>query len=122
MAKATTFRLDPEIQAALALLSKVAGRSQNQLVNEAVRALVFNRTPEVEAELESLLVRLRRYQENDPTGEKSVAEAMKAEAALEEDPAEGPQSGLGAPAGEMAAADGGQVGDRRLRLAARNQS
>lgn len=87
--KATTFRLDPEVQAGLALLSEVQGRSQNQLVNEAVRELVLKRTRAVEVDLESTLERLRQHRLSDPTGEHSMAAAMEAEAAVEEDPAEG---------------------------------
>ncbi len=91
-AKATTFRLDPEVQAGLALLSEVQGRSQNQLVNEAVRELVSKRTREVELDLESTLARLRRHRLADPSGEQSMLAAMRAEAAVEYDPADGVQT------------------------------
>ena len=87
--KATTFRLDPDVQAALAVLSEVQGRPQNQLVNEAVKELVSKRTRAVEIDLESTLARLRAHRLNDPAGEKSMATAMSSEAAVEEDPAEG---------------------------------
>ncbi|MDQ3259442.1 MAG: hypothetical protein M3Q00_01430 [Pseudomonadota bacterium] len=87
--KATTFRLDPEVQAGLALLSEVQRRPQNQLVNEAVRELVSKRSQEVEVDLKSTLARLKAYRLRDPTGEKSMAVAMRAEAAIEYDPAEG---------------------------------
>lgn len=87
--KATTFRLDPEVQAGLAMLSEVEGRPQNQLVNEAVRQWLSTRTGEVVVDLESTLARLRVYRLNDPTGGKSMAEAMEAEAAVERDPATG---------------------------------
>ena len=87
--KATTFRLVPELQAGLALLSKVQGRPQNQLVNEAVRELVTKRTKEVVVDLESTLARLQAHRLGDPTGDNSMAAAMEAEAAVERDPAEG---------------------------------
>jgi len=87
--KATTFRLDPEVQAALAVLSDVQGRPQNQLVNEAVRELVSKRARDVEVDLESTLARLRAHRLRDPTGEHSMAIAMEAEAAVEHDPAGG---------------------------------
>lgn len=87
--KATTFRLDPELQDALALLSEVQGRSQNQLVNDAVRELVGRRMRAVEVDLEATLARVRRHRASDPTGEQSLAAAMQAEAAVEDDPAEG---------------------------------
>lgn len=53
--KPTTFRLDPEIQAGLTLLSELRGMSQNQLVNEAVRELIARRAREVVIDLESTL-------------------------------------------------------------------
>jgi predicted transcriptional regulator len=87
--QATTFRLDPDVQAGLALLSKVQGRTQNQLVNEAVRDLVSRRAREVSVDLETTLARLKAHRRTDPTGEQSMAAAMEAEAAIEHDPAEG---------------------------------
>ncbi|MEO6022389.1 MAG: hypothetical protein ABIP64_04590 [Burkholderiales bacterium] len=66
--KAITFRLDPEIQAGLALLSEIQGRPHNQLVNEAVRELVSKRSQEIEVGLKSTLARLRAYRLRDPTG------------------------------------------------------
>jgi predicted transcriptional regulator len=87
--KATTFRLDPEVQAGLAMIAELQGRPQNQLVNEAVRALVVSRSQQLEHQLESTLQRLKAYRAGDPTGEKSMAAAMAAEAAVEHDPAEG---------------------------------
>jgi predicted DNA-binding protein len=87
--KATTFRLDPDVQAALAMLSDVERRPQNQLVNEAVRAWVAKRVGDVDVSLESTLNRLRAHRLADPTGQQSIAAAMAVEAAVEEDPAEG---------------------------------
>lgn len=87
--KASTFRLDPAVQAGLAVLAEVQGRPQNQLVNEAVRELVTRRTQEVMVDLGATLERLRAFQASDPTGEASMEAAMRAEAALEHDPAQG---------------------------------
>lgn len=87
--KATTFRLDPEVQAALSVLSDVQGRPQNQLVNEAVRELVSKRARAVEVNLEAMLTRLRAHRLDDPIGAASMATAMRAEAAVENDPADG---------------------------------
>ncbi|MSQ51168.1 MAG: hypothetical protein EXR28_04705 [Betaproteobacteria bacterium] len=70
-------------------MSEIQGRSQNQIVNEAVRELVSKRAQEVEANLKSTLARLKAYRLHDPTGEKSMAAAMKAEAAIDYDPAKG---------------------------------
>ena len=88
-AKATTFRLDEQLQAGLELLSRVQGCTQNQLVNEAVRELLSRRTREAIVDIEATLARLKAYRLTDPTGEKSMSEAMDAEAAVEYDPAEG---------------------------------
>ena len=87
--KATTYRIDPIVQAGLALLSKVLGRPQNQLVNEAVRDFVARRSKEVEADLEATLESLRAYRKNDPNFERAIADWVDAEASLTEDPAEG---------------------------------
>jgi hypothetical protein len=87
--KATTFRLDPDVQAALAALSEVQRRPQNQLVNEAVRVWLAKRLRDAEVSLQSTLTRLRAHRLADATGEQSMAAAMAAEAAVEDDPAEG---------------------------------
>jgi predicted DNA-binding protein len=87
--KATTFRLNPEVQAALAVLSDVLGRPQNQLVNEAVRVWVAKRIAEVDVGLVSTVTRLRAHRLTDTTGQESMAAAMAAEAAVEDDPAKG---------------------------------
>lgn len=87
--KATTFRLDPPVQAGLAVLAEVQGRSQSQLVNEAVHELVAKRTREVMVGLGATLERLRTFQARDPTGEASLEAAMRVEAAVEHDPAQG---------------------------------
>jgi predicted transcriptional regulator len=84
--KATTFRLDPTVQAGLALLSEELGRPQNQLVNEAVRELVQERVQNRIVDLSATLDRLKAYQAADPAGEKSMEKAMRAEAAIEHDP------------------------------------
>jgi len=87
--KATTFRIDPAVQAGLSTLSKVLGRPLNQLVNEAVRDFVARRTKEVEMDLEATLEALRAYRKSDPNYERALADYVDAEASLKEDPAEG---------------------------------
>ena len=87
--KATTYRIDPAVQVGLSTLSKILGRPQNQLVNEAVRDFVARRSREVEADLEATLESLRAYRRNDPNFERAIADYVDAEASLEEDPAEG---------------------------------
>jgi len=87
--KATTYRIDPVVQTGLSTLSKVLGRPQNQLVNEAVRDFVAKRSREVEMDLEATLEALRAYRKNDPDFERAIADYVDAEASLKEDPAEG---------------------------------
>jgi len=87
--KATTYRIDPVVQAGLSTLSRVLGRPQNQLVNEAVRDFVAKRSREVEADLEATLKSLRAYRKKDPNFERALADYVDAEASLKEDPAEG---------------------------------
>jgi predicted transcriptional regulator len=87
--KATTFRIDPVVQTGLSMLSKILGRPQNQLVNEAVRDFVARRSREIEMDLEGTLEALRAYRKNDPNFERAIADYVEAEASLKEDPAEG---------------------------------
>lgn len=87
--KATTYRIDPVIQVGLTTLSRVLGRPQNQLVNEAVRDFVAKRSREVELDLEATLEALRAYRRSDPNFERAIADYVDAEASLKEDPAEG---------------------------------
>ncbi len=87
--KATTYRIDPHVQAGLSTLSKILGRPQNQLVNEAVRDFVARRTREVERDLEATLEALRAYRKSDPKFERALADYVDAEASLKEDPGEG---------------------------------
>jgi predicted transcriptional regulator len=87
--KATTYRIDPSVQAGLSTLSKVLGRPLNQLVNEAVRDFVARRSKEVAMDLEATLEGLRAYRKSDPNFERAIADYVDAEASLKEDPAEG---------------------------------
>jgi predicted transcriptional regulator len=87
--KATTYRIDPIVQTGLSTLSRVLGRPQNQLVNEAVRDFVVRRSREVETDLEATLEALRAYRKSDPNFERAIEDYVDAEASLKEDPAEG---------------------------------
>jgi predicted transcriptional regulator len=87
--RATTYRIDPNVQAGLSTLSKLLGRPLNQLVNEAVRDFVARRTREVEMDLEATLDALRAYRKSDPDFERALADYVDAEASLKPDPAEG---------------------------------
>jgi predicted transcriptional regulator len=95
IAKATTYRIDPAIQAGLSTLSKILHRPLNQLVNEAVRDFVLRRSQELEADLEASLESLRAYRKSDPRFERAIADYVDAEASLKEDPAEGRVADLG---------------------------
>jgi hypothetical protein len=89
-AKASTFRIEPTVQAGLENLSRVLKRPMNQLVNEAVKDFVRRRSREVERNLESTLASLRAYRERDPDFERAIAAFARAEARYgKEDSAEG---------------------------------
>ncbi|MGH7366013.1 MAG: hypothetical protein ACREK9_06335 [Candidatus Rokuibacteriota bacterium] len=86
--KAFTFRIDPDVQAALATLSKILHRPMNRLVNEAVKAYLKRRSQEVERDLEASLASLRAHRKRDPDFEQAIAAFVEAEASME-DPVEG---------------------------------
>jgi hypothetical protein len=89
-AKASTFRIEPNVQVGLENLSRLLKRPMNQLVNEAVKDYVRRRNREVERNLESTLASLRAYRERDPEFEQAIAAFARAEARYgKEDPAEG---------------------------------
>jgi len=90
-AKATTFRLDPDVKARLSMLSGLVNKSLNQLANEAIREFVARRSREVETDLEATLEDLRAYRERDPDFQHAIDDLIASEAALspEDDPAEG---------------------------------
>jgi predicted DNA-binding protein len=88
--KATTFRLDPQLQEGLTLLSQILKRPQNRLVNEAVEDFLQRRSAEVEIDLERILGRVRAYRNKDSNFDAAIAAFVDAEASLgAEDPAEG---------------------------------
>lgn len=86
--RATTFRIEPDVQERLSMLAKSLKRPLNQLVNEAVRTFVERRSKELEEDLEANLARLRSYRESDPNFEQAIVAFAEAEAALD-DPLEG---------------------------------
>jgi hypothetical protein len=88
--KASTFRIEPSVQAGLENLSRVLKRPMNQLVNEAVRDYVRRRNAEVERKLESTLASLRAYREQDPDVERAIAAVATADVRhSQEGPGEG---------------------------------
>jgi predicted transcriptional regulator len=78
--KATTFRLEPNLQQGLETLSKILQRPMNQLVNEALKDYVSRRSHDVEQDLKETLATLRAYRLRDPTFKQAIAAAAKAEA------------------------------------------
>lgn len=87
--KATTFRLEPDLQRRLAELSELVGETQNKLANEALRRFVERRGRQLEEKLEATLASLRAHRRRDPRYERSIREFVDAEASLIADPAEG---------------------------------
>ena len=78
--KATTFRLEPNLQQGLETLSKILKRPMNQLVNEALKDYVSRRSHDVEQDLKETLATLKAYRRRDPTFKQAIAAAAKAEA------------------------------------------
>lgn len=100
--KATTFRLDPALQAGLAVLGQVLKKPMNRLVNEAVRGFIEKRSAEVEADLERTLERLKACRKKDPRFESAIAQFVETEASLgRDDPMEGRPRPVGGPAQTM---------------------
>jgi hypothetical protein len=88
--KASTHRLDPEVQAALDHLSKVLHRTKNSLMNEAVKFYVRGRSLKIEQGLETTPKQLQAYRQKDPAFEKAIDAFVDAEAQLaSDDPLEG---------------------------------
>lgn len=88
--KATTFRLEPNLQQGLETLSKILKRPMNQLVNEALKDYVSRRSQEVEQEIKVTLAALRAYRRRDPGFKQAIAAAATAEAQhAKSDPVEG---------------------------------
>ena len=88
--KASTHRLEPEVQAALNQLSKILRKPKNSLINEAVKLYVNQRSREMEHELELTLEALRAYRKKDPNFDKTGDAFIDAEARFGgSDPAEG---------------------------------
>lgn len=88
--KATTFRLEPDVQEGLVLIGKVLRVPLNRLVNEAVQAFVRKRTNEVAMNMEETLRLLKAKTAEDPDFEGAIGEFADSEAShAKADPAEG---------------------------------
>jgi len=84
---AVTLRIDAEERSALKSLSKIEGRSINQLLIEAIK-LYLSRTGRRERSLQADLDRLEAYRKKDPKFRRAIDAFVKAEATLK-DPLEG---------------------------------
>ena len=93
--KATTFRIDPEVQENLVTLAQLEGRPISYLVNEALRDFVTRRNVKHEEKLAASLEKLRRFRRSRPDSDSALYMAEKeafvdAEARFTaDDPAEG---------------------------------
>jgi hypothetical protein len=72
------------------MLSKLSGRSLNQLANEAIKEFVGRRSREIENDLEATLADLRAYRRRDPDFETAIGKVAEAEAAMTHDPPKAP--------------------------------
>ncbi len=88
-AKATTYRIDPAIKGGLVKLAKILNTPQNQLVNDALREFVAERSADLMADLAATVTELNKLQEEDPGFAKAIKKAAAAEAEMDYDPAEG---------------------------------
>ena len=82
-----TLRIDAEVRTALEHLSELEGRPINQLLNEAIKIYLGQKSPK-EASLEANLSALQEYRKRDPGFERAIDAFVVAEARLE-DPLEG---------------------------------
>lgn len=91
MTKATTFRLNEDVQAGLELISQLQHRPKNKLVNEAVAEYVTRHATRTEEALQDTLERVKAYQNSDPGFEHAIDSLVEAEASCgrDEDPMEG---------------------------------
>ncbi|MEQ9641630.1 MAG: hypothetical protein RIM84_16515 [Alphaproteobacteria bacterium] len=86
---ATTVRVESELKQIIERIGKVRGMTFNRIANIALKDFVAREAATVEGELSALLDDLRAYRERDPDFEQAINAAVKAELAVEDDPAEG---------------------------------
>ncbi len=78
--KASTHRLDPDVQAGLNHLSKVLHRPKNKLMNEAVKRFVQERSGLLVHEMEATIRSLKAYRRRDPDFERAMEDFVSDEA------------------------------------------
>lgn len=86
--KSLTLRLNQEIYRALSSLSKVAHKSMNQMVTDAISRFIIEESRQVENDLEKQLAQIREYIRKDPDFNKAINAFADAELQCD-DPAEG---------------------------------
>jgi predicted DNA-binding protein len=92
--KASTHRLEPDVQAGLNYLSKVLHRPKNKLMNEAVSRFVQERSIQLVQEMEGVINSLKEYQRSDPDFERAIERLVNDEVAQAgADPLEGRPAG-----------------------------
>ena len=79
--KASTHRLEPDVQAGLNHLSKVLHRPKNKLMNEAVSRFVQERSIQLVQEMEGVINSLKKYQRSDPDFERAIERLVNDEVA-----------------------------------------
>ena len=80
--KASTIRLQPELQSALDEISGHLGRPKNKLVNQAVAEFLEKTTFRLRDDLEGTLEKLRAYRRRDPDYEAEIERFVLAESSL----------------------------------------
>lgn len=92
--QASTYRLEPDVQAGLEQLSKALRRPKNKLLNEALRSFVQQRSRTLVEEMEAVIRSLQVYQQRDPGFERAIVGVAQDEASRGgSDPAEGKPAG-----------------------------
>lgn len=79
--KASTIRLQPELQSALDAISSHLDRPKNKIVNQAVAEFLEKTTFKMRDEIEGTLQKLRAYRNNDPSFEADIERFAEAESA-----------------------------------------
>lgn len=79
--KASTFRLNPELQTSLEVISAHFGMTKNKIVNQAVAEFLEKRATVLRDDLDSTLQKLRVYGQKDSRVDAAIERFVVAEAA-----------------------------------------
>jgi len=77
--KASTIRLQPELQSALNKISNHLDRPKNKLVNQAVAEFLERTTSRLQGDLQDTLQKLHAYRDKDPSFEADIERFASAE-------------------------------------------